>query len=249
MSLAVRYDLVDCNLAQRTRPVRVPHGEPIALSLADIQLIRSELTSWIAAAPVNDRRRRQDLSSLVEVALGTGLRIGELLALRLASVDFANARLRVSATCSYSKSRGHHISETLKHSRQARVLALPQFALAAIHDAVGDRREGADLIFCGPSGVLLRASQVRSTLREFVHACDLEQTLESVEADAVTFHLFRRTVATHLARHSGLEHARDQLGHARVSTTEQAYVQRAPMVDPRIGELLERVFSPAPSTS
>lgn len=247
LAMAVRYDLVPRNAAARTTPVQVPQRDPNALSIKDIGTLRLELQRWTAAASEDERTSREQLGNLVEVALGTGLRLGELLALRPSSVDLTTRKVLVAATCTYSRARGFHISESPKRARQRRVIPVSGVAADALERALLEHPGDDSTIFSGRTGGLLRPNAARDELHRFLRTANAwASPLESVAANEVSFQLLRRTVATHLARHSMIDDARDQLGHASISITERAYVQRIPQVDPLIGEVLEALFAPTP---
>lgn len=244
--VAVRYDLVLRNAAALTIPVRLQHRAPNALSLQDVNTLRVELQRWVRTASDEQTTARSQLQNLVELALGTGLRLGELLALRPSSVEVSSRRLTVAATCTYSSSRGLHISETPKRARQVRVLRLPEISVRAVQRALAAHPGNSTTIFADQRGGLLHPNTARAELHRFLStAGSWSRSLESVHVREVTFQLLRRTVATQLARHGGIEMARDQLGHASSATTERAYVQRAMQVDPAIGDTLEALFAPA----
>lgn len=246
LQLAVRYDLMARNPAGLTVPVRLPRREPEALSNGDVRLLRAQLCEWASVASDEIRASREQLRDIVDVALGTGLRLGELLALRPTSVDLSTGKLTVSATVKYSAEQGMHISESPKRARQRRVLSLPGFAQSAIARNLASDRGGSSTIFATENRGLLHPNAARAEFRRFLRtASSWPQPLVSVELKDVNFQLLRRTVATQLAEHGGIELARDQLGHSAASTTERAYVQRATAVNAAIGETLEALFAPA----
>lgn len=248
LQLAVRYDLMARNPASLTIPVRLPQREPDALSKSDVRVLRAQLRTWASAASGEDRAAREQLRDIVDVALGTGLRLGELLALRPSSVLMSVGKLTVAATVRSSVAEGIHISDSPKRARQVRVLTLPGFAADAIGRSLSSHPGNHATIFAARSGGLLHPNAVRAELRRFLRTASAwSQPLVSVDPSDVSFQLLRRTVATQLAEHGGIDLARDQLGHARISTTERSYLQRAVEVNAAIGETLEALFAPIPA--
>jgi len=58
----------------------------------------------------------------------------------------------------------------------------------------------------------------------------------------VTPHMFRRTVATTINEHVGVELAAELLGHTDPKITIQHYIRRSEMVNPVTAEVLDRVL-------
>ncbi|WP_206446478.1 tyrosine-type recombinase/integrase [Agrococcus sp. KRD186] len=245
LRLATVYGLITENFAELTRPVRLPSNAPIALSLDDIALVRARLRTWVTAGPNTSTVNPRQLRAIVEVALGTGLRLGELLALKVSAIDFESAQLCVEATVAWSPERGVRVEERLKRARQRRVLPLPPFALAAIHDAITSRSVDSELVFADSRGRVITSNAARQSLGRFMRETDLVDDFESIEAEDFKFKTLRSTVATHLARQLSLEDVRDQLGHASVATTARSYVAPLPMVNPGNGPVLQELFGPA----
>lgn len=93
----------------------------------------------------------------VYVLAYTGLRFGELAALRVKRVDVLHRRITVAE--SVTPVRGVMVWGTPK-SHESRKIAIPRFLV----DALGDQIKGLgpdDLVFTGPRGAVLRASTFR----------------------------------------------------------------------------------------
>lgn len=67
----------------------------------------------------------------------------------------------------------------------------------------------------------------------------LRTVLDTAGVESVTPHAFRRTVATTLNREAGVELAAAMLGHSSHATTEEHYIEKPDLVDPRTAEVLE----------
>lgn len=240
--MAAVYGLVAENAAELTRPVRVPSAGPIALSLDDVALLRARLQVWAAEGPDTLAPTPRQLRAIVEVALGTGLRLGEVLALRQSAIDFEARQLSVEANVAWSPEHGVQVVEALKRTRQRRVLPLPPFAVSAIREAIASQSVESELVFSELRGGVVTPNSARASLRRFMQATGISEDLESVEAEDLTFKVLRSTVATHFARQSSLEAVRDQLGHASVTTTARSYIAPLEVVDPRNGLVLQELF-------
>lgn len=136
-------------------------------------------------------------SGLAVVGLNTGLRIGELLALTVADVDFENCRLNVSKT----KERNGSI--TTPKSGKSRVVPLNQKALSVLTAEC-------------------KAKGLRDELWPFSHsgATYWATRLSALVGCNFHWHLLRHTFATRIAN-SGipLHHLQRLLGHSSIRQT------------------------------
>ncbi|QUW18635.1 site-specific integrase [Agrococcus sp. Marseille-Q4369] len=237
--LGLRYQLVTTNFATATKTIKQPARPIVALSDGDPQIFLDSLRAWTYATPAHGPRRSRLLLNVMTVLLGTGMRIGEVLAIRPADIDFAGHRVLIQATVSYAKSTGLRRQEHPKHKRQTRWIPLPEVAEAALLDAINLDLPATTTVFHSRTGGLLWQNNVRRTLRTFIEESQVMALLESVRGEKLTPHTLRKTVGTHVARTMGAEAARDLLGHSFVATTEQYYAKPDPIVDPRVGRVLE----------
>ena len=161
----------------------------------------------------------KDLRDPVLILAATGLRRGELLALRWDDVDLDGRRLTVAGSIVRLKGVGLVRQDTTKGGG-ARTVALPQFAVDALHRRKGEqlRPNTVGVIFPSSSDSLRDPDNFGKQWRE---------VRDSLGLPDVSSHSFRKTVAT-LIDDSGLS-ARvgaDQLGHARPSMTQDVYMSR-----------------------
>jgi integrase len=139
--------------------------------------------------------------TMIVVALRTGLRIGELLALRWDDVDLVAGRLVVRR----SASRG--IIGTPKNGR-SREVPLSDRALA---DLKGHRHLRGELVFCGETGRLLNRGECKWPLWRACRLAGLRR---------IGWHVLRHTFASHLAmRGVPLKAVQELLGHSTMEMT------------------------------
>jgi integrase len=146
----------------------------------------------------------------------TGLRRGELIALRWRDVDFAGQILRVRA--SYAGAR-------LTSPKSGKVRSVPLAppvaqALARLGErsiATGDD----DLVFLGDAGSYLDGSALR---RRYIEA------LERAGLRQLRFHDLRHTFGTRMISHADIRRVQEWMGHADVQTTMK-YLHYAPRGD------------------
>lgn len=207
---AARHDAMDRNPVRDTSPISVKpkKGAPKALSVEQVRLLRALLT-------YDDKAIARDILALVDVMAATGLRIGETLALVWDAVDLEAGTVEVRGTVVRIKGQGLIIKPEPKSEAGWRTLELPAWCvrmLKARKDALG-----SELVF--PS--------TRGTLRDPANVDDMLKDAFTAAGFDITSHTLRKTVAT-LMDEAGLtaRAAADQLGHAKVSMTQNTYFGR-----------------------
>jgi integrase len=150
--------------------------------------------------------------TMVRLIAATGLRIGELLALRWSALDLEGGALTVRESVFEGK------FQPPKTRKALRTIPLGRHAVAALtlHRARVSRRAGNDLVFGNRNGDPMRESKLLTNV--------LQPAAESAGLGRVTWHQFRHI-------HSSLLNdlrvpakiAQEQLGHASISTTLNIY--------------------------
>ena len=179
---------------------RVPAGLPKPLA-------EGEVAALLAAVPGGDPVARRD-RAILEVLYGTGIRISELVGLRLGDVDLESALLRAFG----------------KGSKE-RVVPVGRHALAALGDWLAPggrpalvperwaRRGDADAVFLNRRGGRLSRQGAWLVVKRWGTEAGL--------GDRLTPHVLRHSCATHMLDHGAdIRAVQELLGHASVSTTQ-----------------------------
>lgn len=212
MGLAVRSGAVAVNPTRELERLSTqPKRSPRALSDA-------ERARWFAALARDEVALRQDLFDLSAFLLATGLRIGEALSVVWREVDLDQGELEVTSTLLRVTGQGL-IRKRTKSRAGERVLQLPTWCVAILRkrQAIG---VGPDEPVFGSVDGTFR--DPRNVTRWLVNA----RVRHGFEG-WMTFHAWRKTTATVLDE--GGATARmiaDQLGHSRVSMTQDVYLGR-----------------------
>lgn len=180
-----------------------------------------------------DRCDEQDAAIFV-VAAFTGLRMGEVLALRWRNIDFAGARLLVES----SWSAGELTSPKSRKVRSVPLAAQPAAVLAQL--AVRERFTGRDdLVFCSATGDYVDASALRRRYRRAQDAAGLRP---------LRFHDLRHSFGSLVIREFDLASVKAFMGHAKITTTER-YLHVRPRHDDaaRMTKVFESSVLEAPS--
>jgi integrase len=231
--LAVRYDAIPRNPVPVTSRLRRPKPVVKALSFEEIQHIRAVVADWRTGDSLPGPRPDGQLGAIIEVMLGTSARIGEVLALRRCDVNVAGSppTARICGTIIKPKGKPVQRQDHPKTEASKRRVALPSFAAEAVRKRLAVIAPGEEeLLFQTRNGTPLTTNNVRRQLRAVLGAMGIE---------GVTPHAFRRTVATTIDREAGVDLASAMLGHSSRSITEEHYIEKSDLVDPRTAEVLE----------
>ena len=190
-----------------TNPVADVEKPPLSRS-GDLQVFSPEEVWALIRAAASE----QDASLFLTAAF-TGLRMGELLALRWRDVDFAGSSVRVRA----SYYAGH-----LTTPKSGKVRAVPLAPDVASALAQLGRRENwvgdDDLVFAGEAGSYLDGSALRRRYKAALDAAGLRP---------LRFHDLRHTFGTRMIAKADIRRVREWMGHADIQTTMR-YLHFAP---------------------
>ena len=225
-SEAERLEVVANNPVRRTRKMRsqldeTPHRYP--------PLSSCEAKNLIAVADVHW------LQDYLRLALGLGMRQGEILGLQWSDIDFVEGVLRVQRTISYDSIRQidgrtrYTLSVKPPKTRNSRRdLKLPDGLLTMLRERLGDQLANEyapqKYVFHCASGNPLAASSVRKQYRKLIEENGLRY---------VRMHDLRHSFATILLDQSGgnLSGVSRAMGHGSVSVTLDVYGNSAGVAD------------------
>lgn len=191
------------------------------------------------------------LEALYVLALTTGMRQGELLALRWSDVDLEGRAARVRSTL-YRPRGGGYVFAPPKTPRSRRQVALTQAAVAALRRhrirqaeewlaiaaVVGEdarrTRDELGVVFANELGAPLRAARVARAFHAAVRRAGLPR---------IRFHDLRHTAATlMLGRGVHPKVASEMLGHSTIATTLDLYSHVAPTMQRQAADELDAVL-------
>lgn len=195
------------------------------------------LTSDQVAALLGSLRASQycidhDLADPMTMLMATGLRRSELLGLRWSDYDKATGTIGITGKVVRATGKGLQRYSQTKTAAGERTLKLPRFAIAMLAARRKDDFYGQkEMIFPSTAGTWRDPSNFGRVWR---------RVRDSLGLPDVTAHSFRKSVAT-LIDDEGLS-ARigaDQLGHAKVSMTQDRYMARG-RVRNDVADVLDR---------
>ena len=168
---------------------------------------------------------------LFEVALGTGLRPGELYALRWGDVDLVRGTLSVRETMTYCN--GEIMFERPKTEQSRRTIKLAKATVTTLR-AIG--KEASDqLVFTTRSGAPCDRNNVRRSLRAIARSAGLEER---------TPHELRHIHASLLvARGTPIKVVSERLGHRDITTTLEVYQHLLPGMGERAADEIDAMLN------
>lgn len=215
LTTAWRWELIRENPCSRVSPAPKRPVEPVYLTPEEARaLIQISMDHY--------------LGGLIELALLTGLRIGEATGLRWDDVDLERGTIRVRSQLQWEGRQFVLVPPKSSAGRRTLSLTARGVMLLRQHQARqstwGQDREDFNqlgLVFTSVMGRPLFQKTVDENLKKFALAAGIEKSL--------SFHKLRHTVATHLAA-SGLAMpvVRDQMGHSQISVTMDLYGHAVP---------------------
>ena len=191
---------------------------------------------------------QEQLKVFINLALFSGLRKGELLALEWSDIDFENDTITVSKSVGYSK--GAQFIKTPKTKNSFRKVTIPHFLTQRIKAmkaertryrlSVGDYWQGGEWLFVQDNGTLMNYS---SPYQAFHDSILRYNECHSEKLPVIPLHGLRHTSATLLiANNQDIRSVSARLGHAETSTTLNIYTHFLESTDKKSADILENVL-------
>ncbi len=211
MKRAKRRKWITSNPSEDVERVTVrPTGDFTVLSPVEVAAVAQASTS-------------NHLAALFTVAAFTGLRLGEIRALRWADIDFAGRMVMVR--------RNHPSHGDEKAPKSGKVRSVPLIDQAArVLDDLSRRElftEPGDRVFCSPTGGVMDDVPIRRQFYAALTAAGLGHLRDKEEP--IVFHDLRHTFGTLGAAIWPLHDLQGYMGHADIATT-MIYVHHVPKV-------------------
>lgn len=182
--------------------IQLPHRVPRTLSSHELRVLIAGARAGLRRSAGNRRIRLEALTGLlaIELLFATGMRVGELVSLTVASIDLASRVILVTG----------------KGDRQRRVfIPYPTLStLTSVYLRQRRPRPGVDALLLTVNGHAATSTTVRALVRRIADIAGL--------ARRVTPHMLRHSAATHLLNAGvDIRHVQRLLGHSSIATTER----------------------------
>jgi len=208
---AVRMRLIAANPMDAVSRPRAPRPEIRHLDAGQVR--------QLLEAARGDR-----FEALYPLAVGTGLRLGELLGLRWGDLDLESGAVQVRRASVEDRKTGAVTFEEPKTARSRRKVDLPGFAVSAL--ARHRERLGA---VPHPERLVFTASDGSPVRRSNLHRRSWKPVLKRAGLPDIPFHALRHTAAT-LALAAGVNPkvVQERLGHSSITLTLDTYSHSVP---------------------
>jgi len=208
---AVKWGLVSRNVCSVVSTPRLIRHEIHPLTKEQAQLLLEKVHG-------------QGLEAILSLALVTGMRRGELLALRWQDIDFEAMSLHVSRTVNHLGRYGYVENEP-KTARSRRKIMVPQFVIEVLHEhkarqaearlKAGSKWKEQDLVFPNTSGGFIYPDVLLNQFRKL---------LKNVGLPHMRFHDLRHSAATILLSMGvHVKVVQELLGHSAITMTMDVY--------------------------
>ena len=225
--IAVRHDAVRINLAKNTKPVKQPRAKVTALPPAKVK----QMLTLFEIASTGHGKDIYDVALLLSV---TGTRTGEFLGVEWSEMDLNTEKGIVRITGTLVED-----AETGKLKKQEEGKSLAATRGMTLPPKVTERfrqrylvSEG-NVVFPSRAGNFQWPNNFRRRWRD---------VLEGTEFEGVSPKMFRKSVATLLARRVGSKAAQEQLGHESDDITKEFYIEQEETIA-NYADILEEMIS------
>lgn len=233
LATAVRWQLVDVNIAERADPPKVPHREIQFLNESDTK----RLIILLEQEPIQYK-------TIVTLAIYTGMRRGELCGLEWKDIDFDNQRLQIVRTSQYignstlitkePKTKSGVREITLSNTACRLLLEFKQWQ-DDLKNQLGDQWHESDRLFTQWNGLPIYPDTITDWFAKFIRKKGFPH---------VTFHSLRHTNATlMIAEGTDICTVSKRLGHANTSTTLNVYAHALKSKDLEAADKLEKALA------
>lgn len=227
LQLAVMATVLGANPVRDVSPINAGESTKGAAGLT-----REQLKALLSNIRESEYCQSRDLSDPIAVFIATGLRRSELLGLRWADFNEKQRTLTVTGKVVRVAGKGLVRFDSAKTKLSRRTVSLPKFAV----EALSRRRQ---VPFLGEQDVIFASST--GTFRDPDNfGAQWRKVRDDLGVADVTSHSFRKSIGT-LIDEDGMS-ARvgaDQLGHSKVSMTQDRYMVRG-RVHKEVAEMLDR---------
>jgi integrase len=226
---AVRWGMIPRNVCDLVTPPRIVSREVVPLSVEQARALMKHVQG-------------HHLEVLLSMAVVTGMRRGELLALRWSDIDFERSRLLVLHSVNFIAGYGY-VEGKPKTAAGKRVVSLPAFLVEMLkkHRAhqlelreATENWQDHDLVFPNLSGSYMHPNHMGDLFRKLVKEAGLPP---------IHFHDLRHSAASILlCMGVNVKVIQELLGHSDISITLRTYSHLLPSMQKEVVETWDGVF-------
>lgn len=232
LNTAIRWELLNRNVAERADPPKVPYREQKCMDEMEIK----RMLFLLNREPIQYR-------TMISLLVFTGMRRGELCGLEWKDIDFENQTISISRSSQYIGNRqfitkepktksgirkmsvGHAVCQLLTEYRKYQ---------DKLREEAGDQWEETDRLFTQWNGNPIYPDTITDWFHKFLARSELPK---------VTLHSLRHSNATlMIAEGVDIRTVSNRLGHAQTSTTLNIYTHALKSRDRDVAEKLDEAL-------
>ena len=234
MAKQVLAQVMDYAVRQGHRPdnpvrsvSRIPNNKktPVKLRPATVAAVHEAVRARQPEPGVGGPKPTSRLSDVVSLLMATGLRVGEVLAVRWDDIQINGPAMYLTVSGTLIERKGAFFRQNFPKTEDSqRTLPLTEDWIQAMirRRHLNRRATPTNAVFPTRNGTFVRPSNFRDDLKK--------ATGGSLIGEKITPHVFRSTVGTAVSEEFGHEAAQMQLGHSSPETTRRHYIQRPDIV-------------------
>lgn len=228
---AAQWGIIQQNVVSLVSPPPVPHGEIEIMSPEQVQTVLRKL-------------RGRSIYMIATLAFATGMRRGEILALRWKDVNLDSAKLRVEQSLEQTKKGLRFKSPKTKHGR--RTISLPTSIVAELRAHWRAQQEKRLALGLGkaPEDALVFATWDGAVRSPMALTQEWISVVNKLRLPKVTLHSLRHTHASQLIS-SGMDilTISRRLGHSSPTVTLGVYGHLISNTDDRAAQIIEAALA------
>ncbi len=233
---AMRGDAMSVNPVDATSRLRKLTRIPEPLSAGQIAAIRAAMATWTAEYGSTGATPESQVRDIVELLIGTGLRIGEALGLRYCDLDDAPGGMILQVRGTVVESNGPpYRQDHPKTEHSVRAIVVPDFVAEVLRPRLATLHQPEWTVFAAVTGRPLGPAAIRRAFRGILKRAGLEDTEISLRS-------FRRTVAFVLTQNLGADAAASYLGHSSATIVKEHYVGPNRVINLALVRPIEKVL-------
>ena len=181
----------------KTNPILILSSPKLDKHLPQF-LTEEEVSRLIEATFIDKKNQERTLRdrAILETFYSTGIRISELVGLKIEDIDFIGGIVKV-----------------LGKGRKERIVPIGEIALKSLRNYLSMRKKESEAVFLNKNGRRITDRGVRNIVSKYLRLASLRQ--------GISAHTLRHSFATHLLnRGADLRSVQELLGHASLSTTQ-----------------------------
>ena len=241
LNLAVRHEAVFDNPIRRLGPLPTQERKEVkAISDEHVERIFGALPHYRTSGKFYGPRAKGRFNDMLIVMFGSGVRIGELLGLKVGDINLEShpPTLSVNGTVVHVTGKGTIYQSKPKTKSSIRTLPISQDVVEAVKRQIENRDNVGpdDFLFVTNNNTIISDSNFSREWRNFLDHIGLAD-------EKINTHRIRKTYATRIEKSVGIHSTSKLLGHSSISTTIKSYIAAPNVLNPAVADAIQGMYS------